>query len=258
MQAGEQGADEPVPESNAEEPAVQLADESAGELARAREHLTLLAGQVSHDLRTPLTAILANAEMLAGEPAVSGDEDLAWMVGGIERAAHRMEAMIEAMVRYAREGGEPRLSVTRLGDVVEAVIEDLEPLVASSGAELVVGELPTVAADADQMYAVVVNLLTNALTFTRSDVRPRVQVSATRVAGSGDGSWRVSVSDNGIGVPEERSEAMFVLFARGDKRRGGSGTGLATVKRMVEAHGGRVGMHPAEGGGTTVWFELPA
>jgi signal transduction histidine kinase len=66
------------------------------------------------------------------------------------------------------------------------------------------------------------------------------------------------VTDNGIGVAPERRETMFVLFARADKRVDGSGIGLATAKRVVEAHGGRIGMEDAAGGGTTVWFELPA
>lgn len=231
----------------------ELAD-AREELRRARDHLTLFAGQVSHDLRTPLTAVLANAEMLAGEPAVAENPDLTWMVGGVERAARRMNAMIEAMLSYAREGGEPQLTVTRLGNVLDRVLEDLAPLIDESGAELVVGELPTLPADASQMYAVLLNLLTNALRFARPGANTLVQISAQRV----DRRWRVSVSDNGPGVPAERQEAMFVLFARADKRLDGSGIGLATVKRVVEAHGGRVGMESPEAGGTTVWFELPA
>ena len=72
--------------------------EAREQLARAHDHLSLFAGQVSHDLRTPLTAILANAEMLAGEKAVTEDDDLAWMVAGISRAAHRMNEMIEQLL----------------------------------------------------------------------------------------------------------------------------------------------------------------
>lgn len=224
------------------------------ELRRANEHLTLFAGQVSHDLRTPLTAILANAEMLAGEPAVSADPDLTWMVDGISRAAHRMNAMIEAMLGYAREGGEPILRVTELDTVVEAAMRDLAPVIEEAGAEVVVGPLPVLPADQNQLYAVVGNLLSNALKFTRPDVPPRVAVDAERR----DGCWRINVTDNGIGVAAERREAMFVLFARADKRVEGAGIGLATARRVVEAHGGRIGMDGAEGGGTTVWFELPA
>ena len=229
-------------------------DELREELQRSNEHLTLFAGQVSHDLRTPLTAILANAEMLASEPVVKGDEDLAWMVDGIARAAHRMNRMIEQMLDYAREGGAPAIGVTDLGRVVEVVLADLAPLVAESEAVVTVGPLPTLPADAEQLYAVVLNLLSNAVKFARPEVPPQVSIGAERL----DDRWRVTVTDNGIGVAPERRGAMFVLFARADTRIDGSGIGLAAAKRVVEAHGGRIGMDDAPGGGTTVWFELPA
>lgn len=224
------------------------------DLERSQEHLTLFAGQVSHDLRTPLTAILANTEMLAGEPTVVGNEDLTWMVQGVFRAARRLNRMIEEMVSYAREGGALSVAETDLGPVVEVVLADLAPLVGRTGATVVVDDLPTLAVDPQQVYAVLVNLLTNALRFTRPDTPPRIRVSA-EAAGAW---WRVSVTDNGIGVPADQQETMFVLFARADKRTDGSGIGLATVKRVVEAHGGRVGMDSPVEGGTRVWFELPA
>lgn len=228
--------------------------ETRAELKRSNDHLTLFAGQVSHDLRTPLTAILANAEMLAGEPVVADDADLRWMVDGISRAAHRLNTMIEAMVTYAREGGAPTLRVTDLGKVFAAVLGDLAPLIEETKADISVGPLPVLPADRSQLYAVALNLLANALKFARPDTPPSVEVTAERH----DGHWRVCVTDNGIGVAPERRETMFVLFARADKRVDGSGIGLATAKRVVEAHGGRIGMEDAAGGGTTVWFELPA
>jgi signal transduction histidine kinase len=193
--------------------------------------------------------------MLASEPVVKGDDDLTWMVDGIARAAHRMNRMIEQMLDYAREGGAPAIGVTDLGRVVEVVLADLAPLVAESEAAVVtVDPLPTLPADADQLYAVVLNVVSNALKFARPEVPPQIRIGAERL----EDRWRVTVMDNGIGVAPERREAMFVLFARADKRIDGSGIGLAAAKRVVEAHGGRIGMDDAPGGGTTVWFELPA
>jgi signal transduction histidine kinase len=224
------------------------------DLRRAREHLWLFAGQVSHDLRTPLTAILANAEMLAAEPAVADDEELGWMVDGITRAANRMNKMIEEMLAYARADGVPALDMTELDDVLKLALEDLAVVIAETDAEVRVDPLPSLRADPDQMRAVLRNLLSNAVKFARPGTPPRVSVAAERRAGR----WRVSVTDNGIGLDPERREAMFVLFARGDKRVEGSGIGLAMVRRVIEAHGGRVGMDEVPDGGTTVWFELPA
>ena len=228
--------------------------DALGELERAREHIALFAAQVSHDLRTPLTAIRANAEMLAGEPRLAADPELAWMVAAIERGAQRMDAMIEQLLAYAREGGTPVLSDTPLGSVFERAVEDLAPVIREKRARLTIGALPTVSADAGQLHAVALALLSNALRFVRPEETPQVVVQSVRC---GD-HWRVSVSDNGIGVPPERREAMFVLFARADKRVEGDGVGLATARRLVEAHGGRIGMDEGPGGGTTVWFDLPA
>jgi signal transduction histidine kinase len=224
------------------------------QLRQAEQHLTLFAGQVSHDLRAPLTAILANAEMLGSEPAVAGNEDLSRMVDGVTRAAHRLNTMIDHMLDYAREGGEPSVSVVDLGRIFEAAVSDLAPVIADKDAVVVLGELPRLPADRGQMYAVALNLLSNALKFSRRDTPPQVEVTAERR----DESWRVAVTDNGIGVAPERREAMFVLFAKGDRRLEGSGIGLAASRRILLAHGGRIAMTGAAGGGTTVWFELPA
>ena len=233
---------------------VRERDEARAELTRSREHLTLFAGQVSHDLRTPLTAVLANAEMLAGEPAVAESEDLSWMVDGVTRAAERLNTMIERMLDHARQGGEPALTVTSLDRVFAAAVADLEPRISAEAAEVVLHPLPTLPGDADLLHAVALNLISNAIAFAVPGERPHVAVDAVR---DGD-RWRVRVTDRGVGIPPERREAMFVLFARGDKRGDGAGIGLAAVRRIVEAHGGRVGIDSAEGGGTTVWFELPA
>ena len=228
-------------------------DDAHADLRRANEHLRLFAGQVSHDLRTPLTAVLANAEMLATEPVVSESEDAQWMADGVVRAVHRMDAMIEEMLRYARDAGELTIGVVPLGEVVEQVLADLAPAVEDAEAVVSVEQLPTVRADAHRVYGVVRELLSNAIKFARPGVPPRVRVEARRR----DACWRISVSDNGLGVTPERREAMFVLFTRADKRIDGAGIGLAVAKQSVEAHGGRMGMDANDDAGTTVWFELP-
>ena len=223
------------------------------ELERSRENLSWFAAQASHDLRTPLTAILANAEMAAAEPTVASDPDLSWMVGAIERAAGRMDTMIEQMLAYARDGGVPVLADIALGDVFERAVADLAETVRETKADVAVGRLPVVRADGDQLHKVALALLSNALRYTAPGVAPRVAVDCANPPGR----WRVSVADNGVGVAEDRREAMFVLFARGDRRAGGAGVGLATAKRVVEAHGGRIGIEDGPDGGTTVWFDLP-
>lgn len=223
------------------------------ELRRSNHHLALFAGQVSHDLRSPLTAILATAELLATEPAVETDDDLHSMVDAVSQAGLRMNRMIEEMLGYAMEGGQLRLRETAVEHVVSLVLADLGPLLAQTGAEVAVGELPVVVADADMLYSVVLNLMTNALKFGRAGVPPKVEVTAERR----DGAWRFTVSDNGIGIAPDRRDGVFTLYARDTDQVGGHGIGLATTRRLVEAHGGRVGVGESADGGAAVWFDLP-
>ena len=176
------------------------------------------------------------------EPTVVEDEDLAWMVSGIDRAGHRMAAMLEDILAYARVGGDLQSRDTDLGEVVAEVLSDLAPVLDARRADVTVKDLPVVRADTQQLYSVLLNLLANAVKFTADDVVPQVTVAAERR----DDVWRVTVTDNGIGVAAERREDMFVLFSRADKRVDGSGIGLATARRVVEAHGGRIGMQAAE------------
>ena len=227
--------------------------ETRDELRRSNEALSVFAGQVSHDLRTPLTAIMASTEMLGQQPSVSEDEWAGRLVATAYRAATRMAGMIEEILAHARVGAELRTASTDLGVVVTSVLEDLAPTLSARAATVSVGDLPTVVADGQQLYSVLLNLVSNAVKYAREDVAPVVHVSAARF----EDAWRISVQDNGIGVPESQRERIFTLFGRVATSVEGSGIGLATVKRIVEAHGGVIGVTSADGPGTIVWFDLP-
>lgn len=225
-----------------------------GELSRSNELLTLFAGQVSHDLRSPLTAVLANTELLATEPAVAADPSVLELVNATYAAGRRMSAMIDTILDYARVGSELERELLPLDDVLTHVLEDLRPLVAARSARVRREPLPQVHADRTQLYVVLLNLVANAVKFTPPRRVPEIAVSATRA----EDGWRIAVADNGPGIPEESRDAVFELHARGDRSVDGSGIGLATARRVVEAHGGRIGVTDAPGGGAEVWFTLPA
>jgi signal transduction histidine kinase len=97
------------------------------------------------------------------------------------------------------------------------------------------------------------NLISNAVKF-RADAPPRVEVSAA----PGAGGWVVTVRDNGLGVSPADSRRIFGMFARAHPEQEGTGIGLAVCRRVVEAHGGRIWVEPAEGGGSAFRFTLPA
>ena len=122
-------------------------------------------------------------------------------------------------------------------------IEDLEACVE-------VAPLPTLHVSRPGLFRVFQNLIANALKFHDGDA-PRVTVAARQ----GDAGWAFSVSDNGIGLP--KNSAIFEMFTRGGGAEEGSGIGLATCRRIIEAHGGRIWAEPAPGGGSTFTFTIP-
>ena len=223
------------------------------ELHRSNEKLALFAGQISHDLRTPLTALLVNVEMLTEEQSVIDDPMLSTLAKGALGAGRRMTAMITDIHDHALLGADLRRVPVDLAEVVTDVLRDLRPLVLEAGAHVEVGPLPAVCGDAQQLYAVLLNLLSNAVKFQRAGVAPVIEV---RARGEG-GRDRIEVRDNGPGVPVSQRERVFDLYARADAATPGSGIGLATARRIVETHDGEIGLEAAEGGGTTVWFSLP-
>jgi signal transduction histidine kinase len=224
------------------------------ELNRSNQLLTLFAGQVSHDLRSPLTAIIANAEILTQEPLVRQDPEVARFADATLAAGHRMAALIETMLSMTRVGAQLAPVEIDLDEVVRDVLTDLDPVLEERRARVTREGLPRVRADRQQVYAVLLNLVSNAVKFCPPTTRPQVVVRADLV----EGQWRVAVTDNGRGVGTEDKEGLFELYRRGDGSVEGSGIGLASARRSVEAHGGRIGIEDAPGGGTTVWFTLPA
>ncbi|NUO90189.1 MAG: GAF domain-containing sensor histidine kinase [Dermatophilaceae bacterium] len=224
------------------------------ELRRSNEALSVFAGQVSHDLRTPLTAIMASTEMLGQQPSVVEDQWAGRLVATAFRSATRMAGMIEQILAHARVGAEMRKAPTDLRVVLDSVLEDLAPTLSSRRATVEVGPLPTVPADAQQLYSVLLNVVSNAVKYARRDVPPTIDITAAQRGRS----WRISVRDNGIGIPENERDRVFELFNRVETSVEGSGIGLATVKRIIEAHGGSIGVSSSDGPGTVVWFELPA
>lgn len=224
------------------------------ELERSNEQLAAFAGQVSHDLRNPLTAVSMALSMIGDEVAATPDEDgdLAFLVHRAVGGAERMQSLIDDLLAFARVGGELQRTSVDLAAVLADVRLDLAAPLAD--ATFVTGDLPTVVGDAVQLRAVLQNLVANAAKFTRPGQKPHIEVDATRI---GD-SWRIEVLDRGPGIAEDQRERVFQPLARVDDSIEGSGIGLTTCRRIVEAHGGRIGLTDTAYGGTCAWFELPA
>jgi signal transduction histidine kinase len=215
---------------------------------RTEAELRSYADVVAHDLREPVTGIAHLVTLLERR----ADEPPSPEVLGLLRAStERARELIDGALAYAR-AGELRREPVALGRLVEEVAADLGPQLRAAAAVLEVGPLPEVEGDPRQLRRVVQNLVGNAVRF-RGDAPPRVELSALEDAGQ----WVVTVEDNGVGVAPEHAQRIFGMFARVEPGGDGSGIGLAVCRRVIEAHGGRIWVEPAVGGGSAFRFTLP-
>ncbi len=233
--------------------AVKALEAARAELERSNQVLTAFAGQVAHDLRNPLSAVRMSLELLEEQmEAPEPDADtLAYVATRANSGAERMQSLIDDLLAYARLGGQMKRRAVDLSAVMADVRADLAvPLL---GADLTVDDLPTVEGDPVQLRAVLQNLVANSAKFTAPGEKARIEVR-----GRADGDlWRIEVVDHGLGVPEADRERVFAPLARAHEDVEGHGIGLATVRRIVDAHRGRIGIDETPGGGATVWIELP-
>jgi signal transduction histidine kinase len=216
---------------------------------RMESELRGYADMVAHDLREPITGIAHLVTLLerrADEPP--SPEVLALLRASTERARE----LIDGVLDYARAGELQREPVA-LDRVMGDVEADLRPTLDEVGATLGVGVLPEVDGDPRQLRRLLQNLVGNAIKF-RGEAPPRVDVSALK----GSEGWVVTVRDNGVGIDPEQTSRIFGMFARLNGETAGTGIGLAVCRRVVEAHGGRIWVEPAEGGGSAFRFTLPA
>ena len=214
---------------------------------RTEEELKEYADVVAHDLSEPLSGIAMLVTLLELHPE---EPPAPQVLEALRASANRARELVDGVLAYARSGELAQERVS-LEAVVADVSDDLRASLDESGATLVVGPLPDVPGDPRQLRRVFQNLVGNALRF-RSDDPPRIEVSATE----GRSEWVVSVRDNGIGVDREHARRIFAMFSRINRRGEGNGIGLAVCRRVVEAHGGRIWVEPAEGGGSVFRFTL--
>ena len=224
-------------------------------LQRSNRDLQDFAHIISHDLKEPLRMVSSYLQLLdrryRGKLDQSADEFIGFAVDG----AQRMAAMIDGLLEYSRvESKGAAFAEIDLEHVLADALNNLQVAVEESAAEITHGPLPTVAADAAQMERLLQNLLGNALKF-RQEAPPKVRIEARRQ----NREWVVSVADDGIGIPPDKTENIFAMFQRLHTREEypGTGIGLAVCKRIVERHGGRIWVESKPGEGAVFYFSLP-
>ena len=232
----------------------------------ARDSLkTQLLANISHDLRTPLTAVITHAEILRdGILGTLTDRQLD-SVGGIINGGRQLLDQVGEILTYAR-GAANQLTITpsvfKLGDVVNQLAALNDSLATKKGLELVTdvpADLDDVTADREKVAHIVGNLLGNAIDFTSRG--GRVWVRAHRADGAHGAECVVEVGDTGVGIAPEHHELVFREFAQVDssasRQHHGTGLGLTIVCQLVALHGGRIWVDSDLGRGSRFYFTIP-
>jgi two-component system OmpR family sensor kinase len=212
------------------------------------------ASDASHELRTPLTAIRGQIEVLARSASPSRG-DIEETEARIAAEISRMDRLVDDLLLLARsdEGSAHRVESINATRLIHESVEG----VAAGDREVRIGAVPagTLQGDPDRLAQVIRNLVRNAVEHTGE--RGVVDVSGFAV----DGHLRVTVDDDGPGIPESERKLVFERFHRTDasrgRRSGGSGLGLAIARAIVDAHGGRIWIAESPAGGARVTFDVP-
>ena len=234
-------------------------DAQAAELRRSNAELEQFAYVASHDLQEPLRKVASFCQLLEKRYGDQLDERGLQYIEFAVDGAKRMQVLINDLLTFSRVGRASELpSPAAAGRA------------AGHGAQHAVGRdrgrgrghrapgaLPEVIGDPTLLAMLWQNLIGNAIKFRAPGRAPVVQITA---AARPDGSWQFGVTDNGIGIPPEFAEKVFVIFQRlhGRGAYPGTGIGLALCKRIVEQHGGEMFLDTTYAGGTRICFTLPA
>lgn len=230
--------------------------QSETRLRLSNEALQQFAYAASHDMQEPLRAIAGYCELLQEQYATSVDDRGRGFIRHAVDGAHRLQRLIEDLLEYSRVNtcGKEFVSLDT-NAVVQEAIANLSSAITETHAEVVVHDLPPVVGDRSQLVRVFQNLLSNAIKF-HGDQPPRISVAGRRT----DTEVLLTVRDNGIGIPPEHRERIFVIFQRLHTRTAypGTGMGLAICKHIIERHGGWISVQEADGGGSLFSISLPA
>jgi two-component system, OmpR family, sensor histidine kinase KdpD len=214
---------------------------------------TALLHAISHDLRSPLTAITTAASGLRQDPLATEDREA--LLTAIEGESDRLARLVDDLLDLSRiEAGavDPRPDWCDLHDTLASAAAQVRVRYGERPIDLALGsDLPLVRADAAQLERVFSNLLENAVKFSPDD-------APVRIGGAvGAGKITVSVTDHGRGIPRSKRAEIFEPFVRGQDSRGGSGLGLAICRGLVEANGGEIRLQSGADRGTTFTVSFP-
>lgn len=228
------------------------------ELTAANAELEAFSSSVAHDLRAPIRQILGFATLLVEDYGPKLDAEGLRRVEKIRHGARHMGELVDDLLNLARVGRQAAaLEPVKLGELARRVIEELQGEAQGRDVEWKLGPLFEARVDPTLIKQVFVNVLSNALKYTRPRARAVIELGAVSLDG---GERAVFVRDNGVGFDMRYAGKLFGIFQRlhTDREFEGTGVGLATVERVIRKHGGRIWADAKPGEGATFYFTVEA
>jgi two-component system, sensor histidine kinase and response regulator len=225
------------------------------ELARSNRELEQFAYVVSHDLQQPLQSVTGFVRLIQLKYQNYLDDVALDYLNRIHDTGSRMQQLIQDLLAYSKVGNQAQeLQPIDCNCVLKQVLENLQMAIAEKQIVLLYDVLPTVMGIETQLIQLLQNLISNAIKFIRSDVVPEVKISVVKQGNH----WLFGIHDNGIGIDANHIERVFEIFQRTQSAKSypGTGIGLATCRKIIDNHKGRIWIDSQLNVGTTFYFTL--
>ncbi len=224
-------------------------------LERSNQELEEFAYVAAHDLREPLVGIGAYLKVLHQRYKDTLDAEASKCISRALDITLRMDYLIQSLLSYSRLGIAPEsLEPTDCSMALDSALRNLRSSIEESGARVTSDRLPIMHGNASQMVQLFQNLVSNAIKYA-GDRPLEIHVGVVREKST----WKFCVKDNGIGIEPQHADRIFQIFQRVEAGRGrpGTGIGLASCKKIVEHHGGRIWVESEPDKGSTFFFTIP-